>query len=131
MQTAIPHSKPSIGEEEIEAVAACLRSGMLIGGPRVKALEENMSRVAGYHGGVGVSSATQGMNVFLQAALSHRNTRVGIPSYVCRSVYDAVAMAGCTPVILDIDYAYLSLDLQCVREANVNAVIVPHMFGIR
>ncbi|TVR69466.1 MAG: UDP-4-amino-4,6-dideoxy-N-acetyl-beta-L-altrosamine transaminase, partial [Spirochaetaceae bacterium] len=40
----IPFARPSIGEEEIEAVAAVLRSGWLTTGAETAAFEEEFAR---------------------------------------------------------------------------------------
>ena len=43
----IPFSPPDVGEEEIEEVAAALRSGWITTGPRTKQLEKNIAAYVG------------------------------------------------------------------------------------
>jgi dTDP-4-amino-4,6-dideoxygalactose transaminase len=67
----------------------------------------------------------------MRALFRGSKARVGVPSYICRSVYDAVCLAGCEPVLLDIDPATFSLSLDQARKAAPDAVVVAHMFGLR
>ena len=54
--TLIPHSKPSLGPEELRAVTEVLRSGQITAGPMVAQFERGMAAYIGLHGGVAVSS---------------------------------------------------------------------------
>ena len=52
----IPHSKPSLGPDDIRAVTDVLRSGQVAGGPAVSQFERGMAAYLGVQGGVAVSS---------------------------------------------------------------------------
>ncbi len=66
--TNIPCFRPAIGEEEIKAVAAVLRSGWLTTGPKAREFEQ---KFAAFLGGdveaVAVSSATAGLHLAAEA----------------------------------------------------------------
>ena len=65
----IPAAHPLIGEEEVEAVSAVLRSGMVAQGPQVEAFEEEFSReVVGGVQAVAVNSGTSALHLGLLAA---------------------------------------------------------------
>ena len=51
----IPHSKPSLGPDDIRAVTDVLRSGQVAGGPAVSQFERGMAAYIGVQGGVAVS----------------------------------------------------------------------------
>src|SRR3972149_5075536 len=60
LTATIPHSRPTVGPDEAEAVAAVVRSGQLAQGARVSAFEEAVARGGGARGGGGGSSGAAG-----------------------------------------------------------------------
>ena len=64
----LPLSRPAVGEEEIEAVGASLRSGWITSGPRVAEFEERFCEFTGAPHAVAVSSATA--KVYSSSALA-------------------------------------------------------------
>src|SRR5262249_58924666 len=56
----IAFSRPYLGEEELQAVAAVLRSGWIVGGSRLAAFENRFAELCGVAEAVGVSSWTTG-----------------------------------------------------------------------
>jgi dTDP-4-amino-4,6-dideoxygalactose transaminase len=126
----IPHSKPLWGEEEEGALLACARSLELKGGRRMAELENEVAADLGYAGAVATPTGSHAILLALRAQFPP-GTRVGCSSYICRSVYDAIAMAGCEPRLLDIDPNTFSVSVAAAKQAGVQAVVVAHMFGIR
>jgi dTDP-4-amino-4,6-dideoxygalactose transaminase len=126
----IPHSKPFWGEEEISAVVACSQSLQLKGAGRMVQLEGEVSRDLEYAGAVATPTGSSAISLALRAQFPS-GARVGCPSYICRSVYDAIVMAGCQPCLLDVDPVTFSTSLVQARGAGLDAVVVAHMFGIR
>ena len=126
----IPHSKPFWGEEEVAELTACARSLQLKGGPRVQILETDIARDLGYKGAVATVTGSQAIQLALRAH-STAGEPVACQSYVCRSVYDAIALAGCEPRLMDIDAGTFSISFEQVGRSGIGTVIVPHMFGIR
>lgn len=127
----IAHSSPDIGEEEIAALVACARSQQVKGGAQVRALEQRVAGHLGYAGAIATTTGSQAIHLALRTLFPRGKGVIGLPSYVCRSVYDAICLAGCQPLLVDIDPAHLSVSLDAARAARLDAVIVPHMFGIR
>ena len=60
MSSFIPFCRPAIGDEEIEAVTAVLRSGWITTGPQNQALEALCCEMLGCQHAVAVCSATGG-----------------------------------------------------------------------
>jgi dTDP-4-amino-4,6-dideoxygalactose transaminase len=130
VRSIITHSCPDIGEAEIEALVECALSLQLKGGERVGRLESLVSHDLCYPGAVAATSGAQAIHLALRARFPGGRAHVGVPSFVCRSVYDAVCLAECQPVLLDIDSDTFSLSLQAMAGQRCDAAIVPHMFGI-
>lgn len=127
----ISHSSPDLGEEEAAAVVECIRSQQIKGGGRVADLEQRIASDLGFAGAVAATTGAQAIHLALRAYFEGAPAIIGLPSYVCRSVYDAVCLAGCRPHLLDIDAGHFSLAPGQAAAAPIDAVIVPHMFGIR
>ncbi len=129
----IPHSRPTLGPEEAEALAAVTRSGQLAQGPQVAEFERAMAAWMGLSGGVAVSSGTAGLQLALSAVGVGPGDEVILPSYVCSALWLAATRIGAAPRLVDIDPATYALDPAHVKKAvttRTRAVIVPHPFGL-
>lgn len=130
-QAPIAHSRPTIEEDDVQAVVECLRSHRVGAGMTVAALEECVAADSGYRYGVATVNGSQALHLGLRVAFPRGGARVALQSYVCRSVHDAVLLAGCRPVLGDVEASTLSLSAEDPAVGDAEAVVVPHMFGIR
>jgi len=129
----IPHSRPSLGEAEAQAVADVVRSGALAQGEQVAAFERAMAQVVGQGQGVAVSSGTAALWLTLKGLDIGAGDEVLLPSYVCAALWHAVIQTGATPMLVDIEpetYALSSSAVLRARTRKTKAVIVPHLFGL-
>jgi dTDP-4-amino-4,6-dideoxygalactose transaminase len=127
----IPHSRPCFGPEEAAAAADAVRSGWVKGGPRRDELERCIGEDQGFAHVLATTSCTQALHLALRARFPDGGMRVAFPSYVCRSVWDAVLLAGGAPVLVDCDPVHFGPVLAQVEAARPDAVIVPQLFGTR
>jgi dTDP-4-amino-4,6-dideoxygalactose transaminase len=129
----IPHSKPSITDDDAERVARVVRSGRLAQGPEVAAFERELAARLGVPDAAAVASGTVALELALGALGVGAGDEVLIPTYVCDALHHAVRRAGATPVLVDADPATHSLsakDALARRTRRTRAVIVPHAFGL-
>jgi dTDP-4-amino-4,6-dideoxygalactose transaminase len=129
----IPHSRPTLGEEEINAVAAVIESGHITEGEVVARFEETFAGKMGVQHAVAVSSGTAALHLALLAMGIGPKDQVIIPSYVCSALLHAVQYAGAQPVLAEIDPLTYNIDPDDVKKRITNrtkAIIVPHMFGL-
>jgi dTDP-4-amino-4,6-dideoxygalactose transaminase len=129
----IPHSRPTLGEEEARAAAAVVASGHVAEGPAVAAFERELSAHVGVPHAAAVSSGTAALHLALAAMGIGPGHEVIIPSFVCSALLNAVAYTGAVPVPADIDDTTLNLDPQDGARRmsrRTRAVILPHMFGL-
>jgi perosamine synthetase len=123
----IPHSRPMVGEEEAQAMAAVLASGNLAQGREVEAFEKETAAFLGRRYGIAVNSGTAALHLALMALGVHPEDSVAVPSYACASLTQAIAWQRAHPVLCEIDKDF-NLDPAKVP-AEVRAVVVPHLFG--
>ena len=107
----IPPAKPIIGEDEVEAVSAVLRSGMVAQGPQVAAFEEEFSEelVDGVFA-VAVNSGTSALHLALLASGVGPGDEVIVPSFTFAATANSVAITGATPVFVDIEEDFFCMD---------------------
>ncbi|HTU74589.1 MAG TPA: aminotransferase class I/II-fold pyridoxal phosphate-dependent enzyme [Trebonia sp.] len=128
----IPIARPMLGEKEIAAAVAVLRSGQVVQGREVAALEEEFAGlVAGRHC-VAVSSGTSALWLPLLALGIGPGDEVIVPSFSFAATAGVVALAGAVPVFADIDPATFCLDPAGVAAAvtpRTAAIIAVHLYG--
>lgn len=127
----IPHSRPTLGEEEARAAADAVRSGQIAQGPRVAAFEEAVALYAGRAGGAAVSSGTAALQLALLAMEVRPGDAVVVPSYNCPALVHAVRHLGARPRLCDVDPVTGNPTPETVGAAaeGARAVVVTHLFG--
>lgn len=127
----IPHSRPTIGPEDLEAVAVVLESGHLSQGPSVSAVERATARRLDRLYGVATSSGTAALALAFAALEVGSEDEVIAPAFACSAIADAVRFAGATLVLADVreDLALDPEDAARRLNAHTRAVVVVHPFG--
>ncbi len=128
----IGHSRPTIREEDHRALARVLESGRLAGGAEVDGFERELAAYVGVGGGAAVSSGTAALHLALHALGLGEGQAVAVPGYCCRSVLDGLRLAGCRPVLVDVDPLNLVMDTGGVMRAvrsGASGVILVHLLG--
>jgi dTDP-4-amino-4,6-dideoxygalactose transaminase len=129
----IPVARPVVGEREVDAVAAVLRSGNLTQGERVAEFEAAFGeQVVDGSLCVAVNSGTSALHLALLAAGIGPGDEVIVPSFTFAATANAVAMTGATPVFADIDRASFCVDPAAVLAAvtpKTSAVMPVHLYG--
>jgi perosamine synthetase len=128
----IPAARPEIGQEERDAVDRVMRSGMLAQGPEVAAFETEFSAIVGGAHSVAVNSGTSALHMAFVAAGIGRGDEVIVPSFSFAATANAVALVGATPVFVDIEKDYFSIDPAAVEAAitpKTRAIMPVHLYG--
>jgi perosamine synthetase len=108
--TGVAFSRPSFGTEEELAAAAVIRSGWVVGGPKLLEFERRFAEMCGAEHGVGVSSWTTGAFLVLKALDIGPGDEVIVPSLTFIASVNVIAHAGATPVFADIDPLTYNID---------------------
>lgn len=129
----ISHSRPWITESDERAVMEVLQNRCLARGHLVEALEKEVASIAGVLVGRATGSGTQALQAGLAGMRVGPGDEVLMPTYVCRSVWGAVARTGATPVLCDIGEDYCIDPMFAARRMTkrTKALIVVHAFGIQ
>jgi dTDP-4-amino-4,6-dideoxygalactose transaminase len=109
-QEAIAFSRPFFGDPEAEAAAAAVRSGWVVGGPRLAEFERRFAAHSGGGEAIGVSSWTTGAFLVLHAWGIGPGDEVIVPSLTFIATVNVIRHAGATPVFADIDPTTYNID---------------------
>lgn len=129
----IPLAKPDINEKDIEAVVEVLRSGMLVQGVNVQALEKEF---AGYHKvahAIVVSNGTATLHLALKVLGIGPGDEVIVPAFSYIATANVVELIGATPVFVDIDPITFNIDVNLLESSissRCKAIIPVHEFGL-
>ncbi|MEN6620152.1 MAG: aminotransferase class I/II-fold pyridoxal phosphate-dependent enzyme, partial [Smithella sp.] len=128
----LPFSRPSIGENEINKVVTCLKSGWITTGALCKEFEDKFSALTSAKESIALNSATAGMHLTLSALDIGENDEIITPSLTFASTVNMIALRKATPVFVDIDYGTLNIKPELIEEAitsRTKAIIPVHFAG--
>jgi dTDP-4-amino-4,6-dideoxygalactose transaminase len=118
---------------EIEAaVLAVLRSNRYILGAEVEALEREFAAYIGTHSAIGVANGTDAIELAIRALNIGPGDEVITVSHTAVATVAAIEAAGATPVLVDVDPVYYTLNptqLDEVVTSRTKAVIAVHLYG--
>jgi len=129
----ISHSRPYLGESEIERVTDVISSGRIAQGEMVRQFEQVFSLKFNFSHTAATNSGTSALHLALLAIGVKPGDEVIIPSYVCSALLHAVRCAGAVSVIADIDPKTYNIDPKDMKKritGKTRAIIAPHMFGL-
>ena len=128
----IPIARPLLGEEEAEAAARVVCSGMLASGPEVAAFESEFAAYTGVEHAIAVSNGTTALHAALLGAGIRPGDEVIVPSFTFIATATAVSMCGAVPVFADVRKDLFTLDaedLGALVTPRTRAVVGVHLFG--
>lgn len=130
----IPYALPDIGQAEIDAVAAAMRSGWVTTGPAARAFEQEFAaRIGGGVEAVGVNSATAGLHLVMEAIGVGEGDEVIAPTLTFTATVEVARYLGAHPRIVDIDPITLNIDPAAVEAAitpRTKVIVVVHYGGL-
>jgi perosamine synthetase len=125
-------AQPRLGDEEIEALARTVRTGVLSRGDALAGFEADLAGLAGTRTAVGVNSGTSALQIALEALDIGPGDEVITVSYTFIGTLNAIARTGALPVLVDISPDTLNIDpdrLVDALTAKTRAILVVHLFG--
>lgn len=104
----IPLCRPSLGEEELQAVKEVLNSGWLAHGPKNKEFETAFSKYVGTPFAACFNSCASALITAIKAA--KLQGEIILPSFTFSASANTIVLAGCTPVFAEINPTTFNLD---------------------
>ncbi len=129
------YNRPDITEDDVDAVAAVLRSGWITTGGEAQQLEADLAAWLGVEHVVAVASCTAAIEIAVAHLRLPRGSRVGVPTWTFVSTAIAAYHRGLVPVLLDVDEDTFNLSEAAVKRAltedgGLDAVIGVHFGGV-
>jgi dTDP-4-amino-4,6-dideoxygalactose transaminase len=110
-----------LGHSIDEAVARVLAHCQFINGPEVTQLEAALAAFSGAKHVVTCASGTDALLMVLMAKDVGRGDAVLCPSFTFCATGEAVALAGATPVFVDVDEATFNIDVNSLKRGIATA----------
>jgi dTDP-4-amino-4,6-dideoxygalactose transaminase len=130
----IPCFQPVIGEEEIAAATAVLRSGWLTTGPKAREFEQ---KFAAFMGGdveaIAVNSATAGLHLAAEACGIGPGDEVIVPTLTFTATASVIRYLGAEIVLADVEEKTRCIDLDDAERRltpRCKAIIPVHFGGL-
>src|SRR5262245_42409984 len=128
----IPFHVPSVGEEEVQAVAETLRSGWLTTGPRSLEFEKRFAAYVGARRAVACVSGTAALHLALRGIGLEEGDEVVTTPYTFVASTESILYLGAKPVFVDVDPGTLNIDPAAVAAAitpRTRAILPVHIGG--
>lgn len=126
MADVIPLGQPTVGDEEIAAVAEVFRSGWLAGnGPTSRRFEAAFAALSGTEHALAVSNCTAALHLAFLGLGAGPGDEVLVADYTFPATGHAVMFTGATPVFVDV-----RPDIWTMDPAQVEAAINERTVGI-
>ncbi|HET7473055.1 MAG TPA: DegT/DnrJ/EryC1/StrS family aminotransferase [Candidatus Limnocylindrales bacterium] len=129
----IPIARPDLGQEEIDAVADVLRSGMIAGGRQVQAFEDAWAETVGVRHAIAMGNGTLAlMAIFAGLGLGPGDEVITV-SHTFAATANAILSTGATPVFVDIEPDTWLIDAKRIEAAitpQTRAICPVHLFGL-
>ncbi|MEN6450729.1 MAG: DegT/DnrJ/EryC1/StrS family aminotransferase [Thermoguttaceae bacterium] len=111
----VPFFRPSIGEEEVNEVVECLRSGWLTTGARCRQFEASFAEQCGAKHAVALNSCTAALHLAVDALGLGPGQAVLVPTMTFAATAEVVRYQGAVPLLVDCDPVTLHMDLADAR----------------
>ncbi len=130
---ANPRAQYVSHKKEIDAaIASVLEDGRYVQGDAVNNFEKEFSSYIGASHAIGVGSGTEALHVALKACGIGAGDEVITVSHTAVATVAAIELAGASPVLVDIEPTYYTLNLSELKKAispKTKAIVAVHIYG--
>ena len=129
----LPFSRPSNSRAAIDEVVACLESGWITTGPRVKKFEEALKAYFSAPHALTLSSATAGLHLALAALALKPGDEVITTPMTFAATLNMIVLTGGQPVLVDVEPDTYNMDVARLAKAitpRTRAILPVHFAGL-
>jgi dTDP-4-amino-4,6-dideoxygalactose transaminase len=129
----LPFARPTISRAAIDEVVACLESGWITTGPRVKKFEEELRRYFNAPHALALSSATAGLHLALAALELKPGDEVITTPMTFAATLNTIVLTGGRPVLVDVEPDTYNMDVTRVAKVitqRTRAIMPVHFAGL-
>jgi len=129
----LPFSRPTISREAINEVTACLESGWITTGPRVKQFEDDLKTYLSAPHALALSSATAGLHLVLATMKLEPGDEVITTPMTFAATLNTIALTGGKPVLVDVEPGTYNMDVTKIEQAvtkRTRAIMPVHFAGL-
>ena len=109
-----------------------LDSAAFIRGPKVAAFQDHLEAYTGAKHVIPVGNGTDALQIALMGLGLQPGDEVITPTFTFIATAEVVALLGLTPVVVDVDWDTMNMDIDSVRRAitpRTKAIVPVHLFG--
>jgi dTDP-4-amino-4,6-dideoxygalactose transaminase len=129
----IPIARPDLGQDEIEAVADVIRSGIIAQGPKVRQLEAAWAEYCGVRHAIATANGTLAlMSIFELLGIGPGDEVITV-AHTFAATANAIMSTGAVPVFVDIEPDTYLIDAKRIEAAitsRTRAIVPVHLFGL-
>jgi perosamine synthetase len=129
----IPIARPDLGQEEIDALADVIRSGMVAQGPKVAELERRFAEYTGVRHCVATANGTLALMAIFEGLGLGPGDEVVTVSHTFAATANAILSTGATPVFVDIEPDTYLIDAKRIEASitpRTRAIVPVHLYGL-
>lgn len=120
-------------KQDIDAgIQQVLDSAAFIKGPKVAEFQEHLEAYTGAKHVIPVGNGTDALQIALMSLGLKAGDEVITPTFTFIATAEVVALLGLTPVVVDVDWETMNMDIEAVRRAitpRTKAIVPVHLFG--
>lgn len=120
-------------KQEIDAgIQEVIDSAAFIRGPKVADFQAHLEAYTGARHVIPVGNGTDALQIALMGLGLQPGDEVITPTFTFIATAEVVALLGLTPVVVDVDWNTMNMDVEAVRRAitpKTKAIVPVHLFG--
>ena len=120
-------------KQEIDTgIEQVITSAAFIKGPKVSEFQSHLEAYTGAKHVIPVGNGTDALQIALMGLGLQPGDEVITPTFTFIATAEVVALLGLTPVVVDVDWNTMNIDVESVRKAitpHTKAIVPVHLFG--
>jgi dTDP-4-amino-4,6-dideoxygalactose transaminase len=121
-----------IKQEIDNGIQEVINSAAFIKGKKVADFQHNLEQYTGAKHVIPVGNGTDALQIALMALGLKPGDEVITPTFTFIATAEVVALLGLTPIVVDVDWDTMNMDMDAVRRAitpKTKAIVPVHLFG--